>query len=387
MVPTGYGVVTRNILYRLAKRGYHCDCLAYYGLEGSAIKDREHNITIYPALFSKFGLDAAEILIHYLQPDLFITLFDVWVDPVKLPQLHPRWIAYAPVDHSPVPQPVYEALKGTFIPLAMSKHGAAEMLKAGLKPAYIPHGVDTNIFKPLDNKKECRKKYNIPEDAFVVSINAANKGMRKDYPRMFDAFKGFLEQNPDAKKTARIYMNTWPQYPEGLDLNALIKYRELEKNVIVTNTFRRYVGIPDEGMAEFYNCADVFLNLARGEGFGIPIIEAQSCGVPAIATHFSSMIELVEGHGWTIEPVTLELTPLLSYQALAHTGKAVDALCDAYNHPDKVATLGRASREFALGYDYDMKILPMWEKLLADASEQIHDESCDKPNVALGRKA
>lgn len=386
LCPTGYGVVTKNILYRLAKRGYHCDCLAYYGLEGSAIRDREHGITIYPALFDKFGLDAAELLIHYTNPDLLITLFDVWIDPIKLPRLHPHWIAYAPVDHSPIPQPVCEALKGSYIPLAMSKHGAEEMMKAGLKPVLIPHGVDTNTFKPLD-KKACRLKYHIPEDAFVVGINAANKGMRKDYPRMFDAFTGFLKENPDAKKTARIYMHTWPIYPEGLDLQALIKYRGLDKNVIVTNDFRRYVGIPDEGMAEFYNCHDVFLNLARGEGFGIPILEAQSCGAPAIVTHFSSMIELVEGHGWTIPPVTMEMTPLLSYQALAHTGEAIEALTDAYKNPEKVAKYGKASREFALGYDYDTKILPMWEKLLTDASEQIHDEACDRPNVALGRKA
>ena len=45
---------------------------------------------------------------------------------------------------------------------------------------------------------------------------------------------------------------------------------------------------------------DVLLNPAMGEGFGIPVLEAQACGTPAIVTDFSAMQEVC-GAGWHVE--------------------------------------------------------------------------------------
>jgi len=166
-------------------------------------------------------------------------------------------------------------------------------------------------------------------------------------------------------------MNTYPRFPEGLDLSALSVYMGLKDHTIVTSEFRRYIGISDQGMAEFYNTHDVFLNLARGEGFGIPIIEAQACGVPVIATDFSSMPELVKGHGWLISPVTFDITPLLANQAIANVNDAAQAIEESYNKPDLREAYSKASLEFAQQYDYEQKIIPMWERLLREIAEDI----------------
>ena len=366
--PTGYGVVTKNIVFPLHQRGYKISVVAFWGCEGAAMQVQ--GVTIYPRRFDLYGKDAAQIVLDNLKPDIFITLFDVWVGAEWLPKLHPRWVAWVPVDHQPIPQPVYDVLRYVYKPVAMSKFGFDEMMKADLRPRYIPHGVDTKVFHPID-KRQCREKLGFKEDQFIVGINAANKGTRKDFARMFLAFKKFLDDNPDAVRHSKLYMNTYPRFPEGLDLSALSVYMGLKDHTIVTSEFRRYIGISDQGMAEFYNTHDVFLNLARGEGFGIPIIEAQACGVPVIATDFSSMPELVKGHGWLISPVTFDITPLLANQAIANVNDAAQAIEEAYNKPDLRETYSKASLEFAQQYDYEQKIIPMWERLLREIAEDI----------------
>ena len=51
-------------------------------------------------------------------------------------------------------------------------------------------------------------------------------------------------------------------------------------------------------MNDVYNVMDVFLLTTSGEGFGIPILEAQSCGIPTLVTNYTTTYELC------IEPKT-----------------------------------------------------------------------------------
>jgi glycosyltransferase involved in cell wall biosynthesis len=57
------------------------------------------------------------------------------------------------------------------------------------------------------------------------------------------------------------------------------------------------LGAPAEVMAATYSAMDVLLAPSHGEGFCVPLIEAQACGTPVIATDFSAQPELV-GAGW-----------------------------------------------------------------------------------------
>jgi glycosyltransferase involved in cell wall biosynthesis len=77
-----------------------------------------------------------------------------------------------------------------------------------------------------------------------------------------------------------------------------------------------------EDLAEWYGTLDVLCAASYGEGFGIPVIEAQGCGVPVVATACSSMEEInpyginVTGEpfwngvhrGWWTRPSIRELT-------------------------------------------------------------------------------
>lgn len=61
------------------------------------------------------------------------------------------------------------------------------------------------------------------------------------------------------------------------------------------------MGMPDTHIADLYRAADVLLSPSMGEGFGLPIAEAQACGCPVITQDCSSMSELTI-NGIAIEP-------------------------------------------------------------------------------------
>ena len=257
----------------------------------------------------------------------------------------------------------------------------------------IVHNCDTNTFKPPEDKGKCRKwlydhslplfankEKEWPEKCFVLGANAMNKDQikRKGWDKEFEAIRLFLDDNPDARKDFRVHLHTWPQYPGGYPLDHLVDKMGFSDITRKTHTYHMYQGLNTESLATMYGGFDVLMNASRGEGFGIPIIEAASCGVPAIGTRFSSMTELIEGHGWLVNSITPDLTMLLSYMATPNEFQIADAIEDAYNNPDKVKQFGAASREFSLNYDWQNVIVPLWVQLFEEIREEMRPKSLDE---------
>jgi glycosyltransferase involved in cell wall biosynthesis len=58
--------------------------------------------------------------------------------------------------------------------------------------------------------------------------------------------------------------------------------------------------VTDADMAGIYSSFDVLLGTSRGEGFGLPHLEAQACGTPVILSNWTASAELV-GEPWNPE--------------------------------------------------------------------------------------
>jgi glycosyltransferase involved in cell wall biosynthesis len=79
----------------------------------------------------------------------------------------------------------------------------------------------------------------------------------------------------------------------------LIKVQELaEKN---KNIFRLGF-IPSEDLVGLYNAATLFVMPSVYEGFGLPILEAMSCGCPVVASKEGSLAEVVGEAGEYVDP-------------------------------------------------------------------------------------
>lgn len=65
----------------------------------------------------------------------------------------------------------------------------------------------------------------------------------------------------------------------------------------------RYIGyVPDDQRAAWYSAASVFVYPSFFEGFGLPVLEAMTCGTPVITSHNSSLPEVAADGALLVDP-------------------------------------------------------------------------------------
>jgi len=277
-----------------------------------------------------------------------------------------RWVPWLPVDHDPVPKIVAEALEGAYLPIAYSRFGQRKLREVGIEAEYIPHGVDTKVYRPLP-REEARASLGLPQDAFIVGMVAANVDYpsRKAFPQNMEAFARFYRRHPEA----RLYLHCDLVPPRGRTAYNLIELAEflgIREALLASDPTLRLLGFPPEQMALLYNSFDVLLAASMGEGFGLPLIEAQACGTPVIATDFTSMTELVKA-GWLVRPKCKFLTNQISYQAIPDIDSIEECLEAAYRasaSEEARERLRQKGRLFALVFDWELLIETKWRRLL-----------------------
>lgn len=72
-----------------------------------------------------------------------------------------------------------------------------------------------------------------------------------------------------------------------------------DRNIRESVVFADFVSFTE--LVTIYNLATCYVSTSLNEGFGMPQLEAMSCGCPVISPHNSAMIEVVEGRGITVK--------------------------------------------------------------------------------------
>jgi glycosyltransferase involved in cell wall biosynthesis len=369
--PSGYGEQTGLVVPRFQRLGHDMAIATNYGLQGA--KFDMNGLTIYPS-DGGWGNSTIGTFAAHHKADFVITLADAWV---MRPDDWPddlRMAIWAPIDHWPIPPAVLAVLQHPKVmPIAMSRFGEEWMRKFELEPCYVPHGVDTNFFGPVtpDERRAIKHQLEIPEDAFLIGMVAANKGNptfpRKSFPQAFDAFAQFVRTHPDAY----LYVHTDAMgggKGSGINLDVLARAIGIpEKRICFPPVEAWQLGIGKEIVRSLYQAFDVLLNPSMGEGFGIPIIEAQACGVPVITSNHSAMPELTHA-GWLVEGDRWWDALQESFAIVPSVGSIIQALEKAYAARND-EELRASAVEFALDYDADVVTVRDWEPALQRISE------------------
>lgn len=368
-VGSGYGVQAGLFGPRIAALGHDLAFYATWGVQGSCLE--WNGMQVYPADGEWGNRTMVACSQHHGDGDpvQIIALCDSWVMNSDAWRDDLRMAIWAPVDHWPLPPPCRTVLSHPAVtPIAMSRFGEQMMRDAGLEPLYVPHGVETDVFRPRpEDRTDVRDETNLPQDAFVVGMVAANMGSpvmhRKAFPQQFKAFAKFRETHTDAV----LYVHT-NEYPSsggaaGLHLRALAEACGLPRHAVrFTEVFAWELGLSRDSVASLYSAFDVFLNCAMGEGFGVPIIEAQACGVPVIVTDHSAMPELC-GSGWTVGGEDWYDGPQDAWFKSPAVPEIVFALEQAYESATD-ETMRAQAVEFAAQYDVDRVTAEHWRPAL-----------------------
>ena len=399
--PSGYGGQTAQVGLRLRAAGHEVEFSANDGQRGDAVWE---GMLVRGMGETRFGLDALRGDIDRgfggRGADWTVALFDVWTfaqgqDPFE--GLARRTAAWVPVDHYPCPPTLLPWLAKGYTAIAMSRFGEAQLRDASAQleaerrspfpVLYAPHAVDRSVYRPTPVLPSAgvpfRQVIGVPDDALLVGIVSANTGTaivdRKGFGDMSAALAQFMRRHPEAY----VYLHTLQRGVEGVDLPAMLAVDGVPADRIrwADQWLLRKRLVPPEDMAAIYSAMSVLLMTSRGEGFGLPAVEAQACGTPVILSNWTAQPELVgrpwdgadmgfQRHpsGWLV-PVDPDYDPRhgarFGKPLIGGIIRALDQAADALSAPEGRAALRDAAVSRAALWDADAVFEEHWRPILA----------------------
>lgn len=374
--PSGYGVQTKLNVPRINAAGHPTAVHAYHGHNGTPIN--WNGIQIYGNGYHPYGMDVMHAHARNFNADALISQMDIWpFEPDRMLRATPfiPWVAWMPVDTETLQKQVYENAKKAYMLFVYSQDGQRQLAAAGLESEWIPCSVDTNVYKPQDVTPAVIAQLGFPadiRDRFVVGMVAMNKGWppRKCFYENIAAFAALQKKHGDCA----LYLHTSiGGGPEQIDLAEYISHIGLEigKDVFFADQYGMLLGYPDEMMVALYNLMDVHLLVSRGEGFGIPLIEAQACGTPVITGDWTSMPEILFS-GWKVDRKDADpfYTALGAWQFTPRVPAIAEKLEMAYQMRGN-ADYRKRARKGAMAYDADRVMERNWLPALAKLQAKI----------------
>ena len=260
----------------------------------SATNIKDANLTIYPV--SGYGnqpllrelivREKPDAILHYTDPRFWGWLYEM---EHEIRQNIPIYY-YNIWDDWPAPQYNENFYESCDLIMNISKQTVAIVNEVSKrKPrtewdcTYIPHGIDENQYKPVTDEKEItemnamRKQLTDDNIEFVVFYNNRNI-RRKLSGDVIMAFKHFCDQLPkeQADKTC-LLMHTQPRDQNGTDLPVVAKTMAPNYKVYFSEN-----KLSEKQLNYLYNIADVTINMASNEGFGLGTCESLMAGTPII---------------------------------------------------------------------------------------------------------
>lgn len=149
---------------------------------------------------------------------------------------------------------------------------------------YLAAGDEFEVLKKGSWEAELKRKYNLPAQ-FVLYVGDVT--WNKNIPRLITAIKkinvplvmvgkALVEKDFDKN-------NSWNQ-----DLLKIQQLTEKDNRIIKLGF------VPTKDLISIYNLTTVFAMPSLYEGFGLPILEAMSCGCPVVTTKEGSIPETAE---------------------------------------------------------------------------------------------
>lgn len=367
--PTGYGQQAGYLVERMMRAGLDVASISNYGLEGnnSKLQTPYGEIPHYSRGLEMYSNDVAPLHHKHFasqHPDqnaLLMTLYDVWVFQGAAWDKMDRIASWVPLDHITMPPKVEAWLrKPNVTPIAMAPFGVEQMASKGIECEYVPHGIDTKIFRPtktVSSGQSVREFMGVSDDQFLIGSVAANKSSglvhRKAFSENLLAFSIFRQTHPDAV----LYLHTEPLgQAGGWNLVKMLEAFGVPKDaVLFPNPLDFRYGFEQQDLAAFYSAMDVLLAPSYGGGFEIPLMEAQACGTRVIASNWTAPKDLVSSDGWKVEGMPQWDAGQEATWVVPSVPSIVNALEQAYQAERGPS---QASIDFASNFDVDL----VWDK-------------------------
>lgn len=294
---------------------------------------------------------------HVQLPDVLIS--HRWPPRLNPPQ-QGKWVNILPWEHGVLPtvwvQKLNAELDQVWVP---SEFVARSFEHSGLLPErirVIPNGVDTALYHPegpiwpLSQRKKTvflfvggliqRKGVDLLLKAYAQAFTAADD--------VALVIKGFGDQGVYSTGSLGETLAFFREHPDAPCLE------------LITRS-----DLSEADLAALYRACDVYVHPYRGEGFGLPILEAMACGLPVVvpetgpAPEFSSLdsawyLPTWTHFEWGKALGEVGVTPYYPYYHEVDLPALVRCLQTLAAQPDTLPQKGRAARKAAEAYDWQV---------------------------------
>jgi glycosyltransferase involved in cell wall biosynthesis len=206
---------------------------------------------------------------------LIVTIYDISF--LTLPECHTE------ANRQHCLQGTLDAVKYADCIIAISNHGKQELVKyfdVNPDKIVVTHLAANDIFTPCGSEEQNRvlEKYKISRD-FIFTVVSYEP--RKNIGTLIRAYVDL----PDAVKKQHPLIIAGGKGWLNADIDELIESQASDR-------IQRIGYIDEQDLPALYSAAAAFVYPSLYEGFGLPILEAMSCGAPVITSNTSSMPEI-----------------------------------------------------------------------------------------------
>src|SRR3712207_1425942 len=221
----------------------------------------------------------------------------------------PPVVLYCPVDGGPIGAENVEPLAGVALCVAYTEFGRAQ-LEAAIEeqrakdssfdfPAVevIPHGVDTDIFRPLETTEGVTPRVHarrllfpgVPEiESRFIVLNANRNQPRKRIDTTIRAFALFARDKPP---TVNLFLHMGVE-DVGWNVVTLARRYGIEDRLLMSSLNKTIQGVSQQQLNRVYNACDVGLNTSTAEGWGLPSFEHAATRAAQVVPRHSACEEL-----------------------------------------------------------------------------------------------
>ena len=293
MIGSGYFNISIPLCEGLTNKGHDVRAV------GLGYKGNEHpyNFGIIPANGMREAVAITQNLAMLWKFDILVVALDISIQEVILRNMNNRTFGYIgilPIEADPLCMSWAMVLMQMDKVFIISQFGTEEANKAGVTAEHLLVGIDTDKWRmpSKEEREELRKSYMIKEDEFVV-LTVADNQERKNLSRAMQIFAGFAKKVPNSRHILVTRENAFV----GWKLMDLARLFGTNKQF---NIYERGMSFGD--LWNLYAISDAFLLTSKAEGLGMPLLEAQACGLPCLATNCTGMAELLQdGRGILID--------------------------------------------------------------------------------------
>ena len=227
------------------------------------------------------------------------------------------------------------ALAGADVIAVISEFTANEVRK------YYPEVADKIAVVPCASVLEEAVAQDRGDDASFLFVGTLEP--RKNLPRLLHAYAEFVGAFPAARKLKIAGGTGWG----GQDIEGMVNQLGLRGRVEILGA------VSEDRLAALFRDAYALLMPSLYEGFGLPVVEAMSAGVPVVVSRDSAMSEVAGTAALLVDP--------LSEQGIA------EALLRISQDRDLHDRLAQQAREESHRYDWDRSAVKMFSILTGDA--------------------